>query len=153
MKSLPARVQASAFGLLVMVLLLGCEAGTPKNADETESPDEVVAGPASTSPESEAREKLKTMLDAWVFGDDWQKIQNDHADIDFTDFEIVSKKLMRYEIGPVRSVPTSDSTMKHCELAVTLIFESKGGTEIKNARKYKAYWFSRDNKWHISATP
>ena len=49
--------------------------------------------------------------------------------------------------------PTSDSTMKHCELAVTLVFESKGGTEIKNARKYKAYWFSRDNKWHISATP
>lgn len=137
------------FAVLMLGLISGCDVSRPAEADEDEASATSNSAPAA-APEAEATQKLKTVLDAWVFGDDLQKLRDEHADIVFMDYDVVSYKLMRYELGPARSIASSPE-VKRCEVAVTLVFQSKAGTEVKRSKRYMADWMARDNKWHITA--
>lgn len=131
--------------------LIGCDVGRSAEAEEDEASATSNSAPAA-APEAEATQKLKTVLDAWVFGDGLQKIRDDHPEIGFTDFDVISYRLMKYELGPARSISNSPE-VKRCEVAVTLVFQSKGGAEVKKSRTYMADWTTRDNKWHMTAKP
>jgi DNA-directed RNA polymerase subunit RPC12/RpoP len=86
------------------------------------------------SQEAAAKEKLKTYLDAWVFGDFGgalggfgDKFKKEHPDIDFDYDQERENVLLRYEIGASRDD----------KVHVTLVYQSGAGTEIKNSETYR----------------
>jgi hypothetical protein len=78
-----------------------------------------------------AKEKLKTMLDGWLFGDKPSKFQEEHDDIDLSVIEMGMYVLLKYEIGAERF------SHPYYEFAVTLVFKSEGGTEIRDQKRFR----------------
>ncbi len=130
----------------VGVTLPGC---TPDEGSEA-VPQAAVVGPInprtfSTPTENQSRaatpeadrqdkalQKLKAGLDSWVFGDSPDRFKKSHPDILFPDADWLTRTvLLRYEIGPVRTVKNG-----RVEVAVTLVFQSRAGTEIKQSKTY-----------------
>ena len=131
--------------MVTMALLAGCDtAKSPKGATGNQ------AAASTPNKEDVAKEKLKTALDAWVFGDSVEKFAKDHPEYSGPPpiHDWMSKKvLMRYEIGACRF---ENSCYK---FVVTHVFQSEGGTEIKES---VIYWVTppegmKDHKWAIMA--
>ena len=127
------------------ILLAGCnKGGDTGKADVPTAPSPAAPAPvaAKLSGEAEAKAKLKLALDSWVFGDTLEKFQKDHPDI-MVGVRLHSlDKLTRYEIGAGREKsPTS------FEFAVTHVFESKAGTDIKHSGTVTVAKLS--DKWFI----
>lgn len=80
-----------------------------------------------------AKEVLKKALDSWVLGDSLPKFNETHADIEVVELGTSAWRdgqlLLRYEIGPFREGTTNHKV----NFAVTLVFQSRAGTEIKSA--------------------
>jgi len=85
--------------------------------------------------EAEARAAVKTALDSWAFGDSEAQFKKAHPNIHFLDFNRITKKLGRHEIGTGRQVGNS------FEFLVTLTYQEESGeatrsgnyTVVKNA--------------------
>jgi hypothetical protein len=113
-------------------------------------------GSSGDAGQQQAKDTLTAMLDAWVFGDSLTAINNAHPDVSFHEVDAISNKLIRYEMGPARTVLKKDGDVLKYEFAVTVVFESTTGTEIKNAKTYlvmpptnKDQGSSPMNKWFI----
>lgn len=120
--------------IAVMLLMTGCEPG------QTKSDAKVVATP-SKQPDELAREKLKIALDSWSFGDNFQKFEADHPDIEFMDlktaFSNTYPKISSYEIKNSR--PREFDKKPGFEFMVILHVNSSSGMEIKVDRSYIVY--------------
>jgi hypothetical protein len=142
--------------MVIAVLLAGCgseqSAKNPGNAAKGDAKSNTPNGgkaSAGEMTEDQAREKLKTALDCWVFGDDDAKLKQDHPEITFLDTDWAygrGSKLLKYDLGTGRKYQTG------YEFAVGLSFQSKAGTEIKETRPF---WVTKNAKgeWTIMKTP
>jgi len=130
----------------MMAMLVGCNnAKGPSEATGTnKATGSQSAAPASANEADVAKEKLKAALDAWNFGDSLEKFNASHADIEVADMEQVGEPvLLRYEIGASRFDGTHN-------FVVTLVFQSKGGTEIKKSVVYNVFPPNpKKKKWFI----
>ncbi len=148
------------FILGMVALLIGCSKPDSKSNTSIQNP-EMVKQPAATAKVTEikkmdaskdndnidvAKAKLKEVLDAWVFGDSFETFKKDHPDVIFVDPEFIGNKvLMRYEITASRPLGTLGY-----EFAITKVYQSVGGTEIKQSIKYSILHSKSNNNWLIS---
>jgi hypothetical protein len=131
--------------MVIAVLLAGCG---PEKGDTKGSPTKESSATGAAI-EDQARAKLKTALDCWLFGDDEAKLKQDHPEIQFIDTDWLygrGSKLLKYDIGTGRKFG------RGYEFAVGLSFQSKAGTEIKETRPYSV---TKNDKgeWTIMKTP
>lgn len=142
-------LQIKAVLSLFVAIICGCE--EPQSVQKVEPAQNAVAVTPAAVPSptqfgdptpAEAKEKLTAALDAWVLGDSAKKLQAEHQ---FVDLEDMSSVLMRYEIGPMRVIPNA----RTCEAAVTLVFQSKAGTELKKQKKFNIS-HNPDGTWGIN---
>lgn len=106
-----------------------------------------------------AKEVLTKTLDCWVLGDSLSDFKAKHEDIDVVELGVSNwsdgNVLQRYEIGPFRTLRKEDIEVKQIvDFAVTLVFQSKAGTEIKNAVRINVsdmtdYFETRGYKVHL----
>ncbi len=126
----------SALGLVIIILALftaGCgeknRPGTDAGGSKVNEGPKKAAEKAQSSArgtEAEARTVVNTALDSWVFGDSEEQFKKAHPGIHFLDFNRITHKLGRYEIGAMR--PAGNSF----EFQVTLIYKEESGDVIRS---------------------
>ncbi len=117
--------------VLVLLALAGCDRNTNINGEKAAI---AVKQPEDAVPdESEAKEKLKTVLDSWVFGDSREKLKADHPGINFIDLAYTFDRpvLQKYDIASGRKDPKHPDAGTAFEFPVVLTLQSRAGIEIK----------------------
>jgi hypothetical protein len=136
--------------ILLLVVVLSASGSRSRSQGKGSTSDASVTKPPSKAglaavTEADAKSKLKTALDSWVFGDPLTRFESQHPGIHFGDLDRVQNLvLMRYEIGPSRPFGIG------CyEFSVTLVFQSQAGTEIRRSAKYSVMP-DESGKWLIT---
>lgn len=130
-------VMKKALLLIGILVLAGCDGLAPDAKPEPQKEESAAPNFAA-----EAEAVLKKALDDWVFGDANYKLQSD-ADIRFGDLDYnTGVPLTSYEI-----VATKQLSPKLAEVAVRLVFPTRGGVhEIKKSVSYTV-WKTEEGYW------
>jgi hypothetical protein len=99
-------------------------------------------GPADEG--SEARVKLKIVMDSWVFREKTEDVERSHPEIKASVVGMGLYKILKYEIVSERK-----KEVLGYEFAVTIIYQSEAGTEIKKNAKFSVY--KGGNTWHVNS--
>ena len=102
-----------------------------------------------------AKEVLKRTLDCWILGDSLSQFKEEHDDVDVWESGVFDwsegNTLLRYEIGAFRGIKNLEDI--YTNFAVTLVFQSKAGTEIKNAINVKLTSNKGIGKYEVEFCP
>ena len=122
--------------VLVLLVLAGCDRNAGTNAEKAAK---TAIQPKDAVPdEAEAKEKLKTVLDSWVFGDSREKLKADHPSINFIDLAYTFDRpvLQKYDIASGRKDLKYPDAGTAFEFPVVLTLQSRAGTEIKKQHNF-----------------
>lgn len=143
----------SIFAASIFASASGCGGATSPDSSRVDAAPVAKEGEkADAFDQPTAKEKLKTALDSWSFGDDPSKFRDDHPDVTLlnTGYDITIPVLMKYEIneGRRREDPSGAGVLGF-EFPVVLTLEGRDGTPVVKREVYLVR--TRDNKkWTVS---